>query len=84
MAVTREYLSIKELAVYSGISERSLRYYLKDPVNPIPHHRFGRGGKLIKVKRSDFDKWADSQRGDCGNLVDNIVNEVLCRKKLKR
>lgn len=45
-----EYLTLKELAEYSKLSQSTLRKYLKE----IPHRRIGR---KIVVKRSDYDRW---------------------------
>jgi excisionase family DNA binding protein len=50
-AVTPEYLSIEELACYSGLSTSTLRRRLQDD---MPHYRVGRS---IRVKRSEFDTW---------------------------
>jgi excisionase family DNA binding protein len=46
-----EWLSIKDLAMYCGISERKLRELLHDD---LPHVRLGR---LVRVSRTLFDAW---------------------------
>jgi hypothetical protein len=33
------YLSLRALASYAGLSVRTLRYYLTDPVRPLPYYR---------------------------------------------
>lgn len=48
------YLSLKDLAVYSGLSVRTLRGYLADRVRPLPHFRVG--GKIL-IDRAEFDDW---------------------------
>lgn len=73
----REYLPIKDLAHYSGISERTLWELLKDPLNPIPFYRVGSAGRIIRVKKSEFDDWMKSQRQSQDDLVDKIVSEIL-------
>lgn len=73
-----EYLSIKALASYSGISTRTLRTLLKDPTNPIPFRRIGR--KLL-IRRGEYDSWADQFRGpgagDVGGETSRMADEIL-------
>jgi excisionase family DNA binding protein len=75
--IKKEYFSIKELSEYSGISRRTLWNLLKDPVNPIPHFRVGLAGRIVRVKRMEFDQWMQSQKSDGFDLVDQIVEEIL-------
>ncbi len=49
------YLSLKTLAVYAGLSVRTLRGYLTHAAHPLPSYRIG--GRVL-VKRSEFDAWA--------------------------
>jgi excisionase family DNA binding protein len=49
------YLSLKQLALYSSVSESKLRDLLRE----IPHFRIGR--KII-VRRSEFDLWVRERR----------------------
>ena len=71
------YFSVAELSGYCGISERTLRTLLNDPVNPIPHFRIGAAGRIIRIKRAEFDAWMDSQRAAQGNEIDEIVENLL-------
>jgi excisionase family DNA binding protein len=75
--VAKEYFSVAELSGYCGISERTLRTLLNDPVNPIPHFRIGAAGRIIRIKRAEFDAWMDSQRAVPGNEIDEIVENLL-------
>lgn len=75
--VQREYFSVKELAVYSGISERTLWDLLKNPVNPIPCFRMGSTGRIVRVKKTDFDDWAKKQKEVNCTKIDQLVNDVL-------
>ena len=70
--IVREFFSLFELSEYSGISERTLRDLIRRPTDPLPHYRIG---KLVKVRRSDFDAWAERQRHN-QSLVDRIVLDV--------
>jgi predicted DNA-binding transcriptional regulator AlpA len=54
-AVDDRYLSLRSLAMYSGMSVRTLRGYLVRRHAPLPHYRIG--GKIL-VRRSEFDRWA--------------------------
>ena len=75
--VQREYLSIRELEKYSGISQRTLWDLLKDPINPIPHFRVGSAGRIVRVKKSEFDRWIQTQRPSNTNEINRIVDEIL-------
>ena len=75
--VHREYFSIPELSEYTGVSQRTLWDLLKDPVNPIPHFRLGSAGRIVRVKRSEFDQWMQTQRFCNVDRIDQIVDEIL-------
>jgi len=75
--VRKEYFKVSELAEYAGISERTLWDLLKDPVNPIPHFRIGAAGRIVRVKKSDFDHWMREQMVHESSLVDEILGEIL-------
>jgi hypothetical protein len=66
----REYLDLKELKVYSGISIRKLRALLRDPANPIPSISLGR---MIRVYKPAFDAWmANHQTVDLKRVLDEV------------
>jgi len=75
--VTKEYLKIAEAAEYSSISQRTLRDNLKDPVNPIPHFRVGTAGRIIRIKKSEFDEWMNSQRATQGDEINELMEGIL-------
>ncbi len=75
--IQREYLTVTQLSEYSGISKRTLWDFLKNPINPIPHFRVGAAGRIVRVKRSDFDQWMETQRADQKTDVDQIVDGIL-------
>ena len=68
------YLPLKPLALYSGLSVRTLRTYLTRPSHPLPHFRIG--GKIL-VKRSEYDLWAGRFRSTATDCVDALVAETL-------
>jgi len=49
-------LSIKQLVIYSSISERKLRELLRDD---LPHIKLGR---LVRVNRGAFDAWMQEHK----------------------
>jgi len=75
--IKKEYLNIADLSKYSGISQRTLWDLLKDPVNPIPHFRVGSTGRIVRVKRSEFDLWMESQRPTDVAWMNQVVDEIL-------
>ena len=72
----REYFKVSELSEYSGISDRTLWDLLKDPVNPIPHYRIGAAGRIVRIKKSEFDQWMQTQRSKDVDWIDQIVDEI--------
>lgn len=76
--VSPTYFSLRALAVYSGLSNRTLREYLHDRVHPLPHFRVG--GKIL-VKRDDFDQWVTRFRRvtpciDVESIVDDVMRSI--------
>ena len=56
----REYLSLTELARYSGLSKRTLRKHIEaDPAVALPHYPIG--GKIM-VRRAEYDAWVRAFR----------------------
>ena len=75
--VTREYFKVSELAQYTGISDRTLWDLLKDPVNPIPHYRIGVAGRIVRIKKSEFDQWMQEQKLREDSIVDDVLEDIL-------
>ena len=74
----REFLRIRELAVFSGISERKLWELVKDPVNPIPIYRFSAAGRIVRVKKCEFEKWgAGFKVVNADSQIDELVTGLL-------
>jgi excisionase family DNA binding protein len=68
------YLSLKALAIYSGLSVLKLREYLDHLSHPLPHYRVG--GKIL-IRRSEFDAWIAAYRRVGDTDVDRIVAAVM-------
>jgi excisionase family DNA binding protein len=77
LKIQKGYFSISELEEYSGISQRTLWDLLKDPINPIPHFRVGAAGRIVRVKKSEFDQWMLTQKSGDPQFIDQIVDEIL-------
>lgn len=72
--VQAAYLSLKQLASYSGLSVRTLRGYLTNTVRPLPHYRIG--GRVL-VKAAEYDEWARSFKVETSSVLREIVDDVL-------
>ena len=68
------YLPLKQLAVYAGLSVRTLRDYLSNPIDPLPHYRIG--GKIL-VRRSEYDVWVQRFRRTSVGTLDSIVDDLV-------
>lgn len=75
--MTPGYLPLKDLAQYSGLSVRTLRVYLRDPVAPLPYYQPA-GGKVL-VRREDFDAWMERFRKAGTSTVDAAVDALLAK-----
>lgn len=78
MEMTPEYLSLAHLAQYSSLSLKTLRRFLSDPVNPLPHLRLLR---KILVRRQEFDDWMERFKVlrpgvDLDALVDGVLQDL--------
>lgn len=70
-----EYLTVKQLATYSGLAERTIRGFLKQPTNPLPHYRLGH--KLLRVSRTDFQSWISRYRIDSDDQLSHVINDIV-------
>jgi hypothetical protein len=68
------YLPLRRLAVYSGLSVRTLRNYLTHSSRPLPHYRIG--GKIL-VRQSDYDGWALAFRTVASDQISALVADAL-------
>ena len=69
-----EWMSLKSVASYADVSERTLREWMHSPDNPLPYSQ--RGGKIL-IKRVQFDEWMNRQTVQATRInVDSIVNEI--------
>ena len=69
------YLSLKALAMYSGLSLRTLRAHMISLSHPLPYYRIG--GKIL-VRRREYDTWASQFRIQRPSVnIDALVDDVL-------
>ena len=66
------FLSLRALATYSGLSVRTLRDCITDPLRALPCYRVG---AKILVRRSEFDGWMRQHR-HIGS-VDRLMAEMF-------
>lgn len=57
---TKEFLTAKEAAIYTGMSDYYLRYLTQDKVRAIPYCK--PNGKLRYFKKSDLDEYMQRNR----------------------
>lgn len=71
--VEAEWLDIRALRQYVSISERTLREWIRRPVDPLPAVRIG---SKILVSRRAFDEWLEAHRVRRID-ADTILNEMV-------
>lgn len=69
-----EWLDLRGLTRYAAVSERTLRAWIHDPINPLP--AFQVNGKIL-VKKHDFDNFIQQHPIRSHESVDRIVDEIL-------
>ena len=55
--IGRQYLSVKELSQYAGISTHTL--YLWIQLRRIPYHKIG---KLVRFKLAEIEGWLEEKK----------------------
>jgi excisionase family DNA binding protein len=73
-APASDYLPLKQLATYTGLSVRTLRVHLVHRTQPLPYYKIG--GKIL-VRRADFDAWAAQFRVSPPTGIADLVNDVV-------
>jgi hypothetical protein len=71
-----EWLDLKALQRYACVSERTLREWIRRPIDPLPAAQVG---AKILVRRGTFDHWLENHRLktiDVGCIVDELVAGV--------
>jgi len=72
------YLSIQQATERLGISKRTFRSLLNDPINPIPHFRIGSSGRIVRIKISDLDSWLETFRvKDTESQLTDFIIDLL-------
>ena len=54
-----DYVSLRELSNRLGLSPRTIRAWVRDPVHPLPAYRVG--GKLL-FKWAEVERWLEEFR----------------------
>ena len=72
-----KYSSLRQLSNNTGISVRTLRAHLKDPIHPLPHFRV-KG--LILIKDEEFEVWLDHFRVKKEDDIRRITGNIFKKK----
>jgi excisionase family DNA binding protein len=67
------YLTLSDLAAYSGLSVRTLQRHLAAPIHSLPRYRVG--GRVL-VRQSEFDAWMAEQR-EVRSAAEALVRNAL-------
>ena len=64
------YLSIKDLAAYSGVSGHLIRHWIKEEGLPVhrPSKHLGSRGARVTVDVREFDEWMQERRRSLRDL----------------
>lgn len=69
-----EWLDLRQLTNYAAVSERTLRAWIHDPVNPLPAYRVG---SKILVKKREFDSFIERHKIQPSEIVNSVVDKIL-------
>jgi len=72
-----EWMDLQALRQYASVCDRTLREWIRLPINPLPASQVA-GGKLL-IKRVHFDAWLEAHHYQAINSidVDKITDEVI-------
>lgn len=75
--VQPEWMDLKAVQAYACVSERTIREWIRLPVNPLPASQAG-GGKIL-VKRSRLDAWLEAHPYQPIDAIDvnQITDEIM-------
>lgn len=72
---SREWLDIRAVTEYASVSERTLREWIRLPINPLPAVQVG--GKIL-IRKSILDRWLESHPFQAESVdINRIVDEVV-------
>jgi hypothetical protein len=63
-------MDLQSLLTYADVSERTLREWIHDPIDPLPASRIK--AKLF-IRRSAFDEYMDRHKLAPASLVDDLI-----------
>ena len=69
-----QYFDLRGLSVYSALAVPTLRDYLRDGRNPVPHFKVK--GKIL-VRKAEFDEWLETFRVNRKQQLQNVVDGVM-------
>lgn len=75
--IAKGYFSVSETSEYTGISERTIRDYLIDPMNPLPHYRVGVARRIIRINKDELDQWMQNFKVQTDSKIDDIINDLI-------
>jgi len=74
----REWLDLRALTAYAGVSDRTIREWIHRSENPLPAAQVG---NKLSVKKSVFDEWLTARTVEPSHGVDVIVNDMMRRMR---
>ena len=75
---SQEWLDLRALTQYACVSERTVRNWIHQPINPLPAVQVG--NKLL-IKKSMFDEWVMTLAVKASESVNVIVDDVMRRMR---
>jgi excisionase family DNA binding protein len=72
-----EWMGLKQVTGYVNLSDRTVRSWIHDPVDPLPAVRVG--GKIL-IRRSELDAWLLRRRV---NLLANVDLDAIVKGVLE-
>lgn len=73
-----QYFDLRGLSAYCALAVPTLRDYLRDGRNPVPHFKVK--GKIL-VRKTEFDDWLETFRVNRKQRVQDVVDGVMASLK---
>jgi hypothetical protein len=78
-----EHMSVGEYAAYTRVSERTVRYQLKEMVEGVHYQRAGRKGRRVVICVAEADRWHAERvhaHSAAGSVEELAIDEVTRRR----
>ena len=84
LAMPPRFLSVMEYARHARVSERTVRYLIKEMAEHVHFHRDGRHGRRVIIHVTEADVWRAARvRPSSGEDIDRLAIDEVTRRRAR-